>query len=388
MVKLTVEEIRDVESFQELREEWDNLLEKSGDNNVFLTWEWLFLWWRYHRSDKQLRILLIKDQDNIVGIAPFMEWRYQKGFFHINIMENICAEECDYSGVILTDHIEESLSTLLDYLQGIIRDGKTLVRIWHVPGQSDFLTTLNEIYQSYINKLSLHSRISGICPYIDLPATWDEFFQTLGGNTRKTYRRQINRLERDYTVEFNKYCGENDLNDKLENLFNFHKKRWEQREINSKFMEMESRGFYFDVSKAFYEKGWLDLSFINIDDKTVSIEWGFNYNGGYWNMTRSFDPDFSRYGVGSIHAMYLIQDAINKNQNKFDLLKGTESYKNHYTKNQTLNYVITINSKSFTGICRVIILDLFAKFARFNNRSFRENITLLAKKIRSGKNSE
>ena len=41
----TIEEVNDVEGFRSLKETWNNLLRESSDNNIFLTWEWLFTWW-------------------------------------------------------------------------------------------------------------------------------------------------------------------------------------------------------------------------------------------------------------------------------------------------------------------------------------------------------
>ena len=37
--------ITDIRAFQELREEWNSLLDASGSWNPFLTWEWMWAWW-------------------------------------------------------------------------------------------------------------------------------------------------------------------------------------------------------------------------------------------------------------------------------------------------------------------------------------------------------
>ena len=154
---------------------------------MFLTWEWLFTWWRHYGEGKQLRVILIKDHDQIIGIAPFMQWQYRKGLYNINVLENICAQECDYSGIILAERIDDAMVTLLDHLQEITSNGKTIVRIWHVPVQSSFLTVLRKEHPSFRKSLVLNEQLSSYCIYISLPSTWEEFFQNLGRKTRKNY---------------------------------------------------------------------------------------------------------------------------------------------------------------------------------------------------------
>ena len=202
MADLSIEEVKDIEAFRSLRNTWNALLEKSADNNVFLTWEWLFTWWRHYGGNKQLRILLVKELDRIIGIAPFMQWQYQKGLFNINILENICAQECDYSGVILAERADDVMVTLLNYLQGITANGQTVVRIWHVPETSDFLTVLKKEHPSFRKSLALDEKLSSYCLYITLPSTWEELSQNMGRKTRKNLRRFTNLLEKDFEVEF------------------------------------------------------------------------------------------------------------------------------------------------------------------------------------------
>jgi CelD/BcsL family acetyltransferase involved in cellulose biosynthesis len=383
LAELSIEEVNDIETYSSLGERWDALLQKSSDNNIFLTWEWLFIWWRHYGEGKQLRILLIKEQDKIIGIVPMMQWQYKKGPFHINLLENICAEECDYSGAILTERVDESVAILLKYLQKITSDSKTIVRIWHVPERSNFLSVLRKEHPVFIKSLILNERLSSQCPYIDLPTTREEYFQTLGKRTREHIRRRAKYLENDFTVEFKKYTGDEDLQSMLENLFLLHQERWQARNIVSKFQTPQARGFYVEVSEVFHQKGWLNLSFVNINGRIASIEWGFNYDRTYWSMTFSFDIDYSRYSLGRIHSMYLIQDAINNGQRKFDMLKGIEDYKSHYAKNKASNMLITLSHNNLKGKIRVISLNILMKFDNMRVRSIRENLGLLLDKIRS-----
>ena len=69
MLKLEI--IDCLEKFRALREEWDNLLDNSNADNIFLTWEWQFNWWKAFSSGKKLHIILARDETGkLMGIAP------------------------------------------------------------------------------------------------------------------------------------------------------------------------------------------------------------------------------------------------------------------------------------------------------------------------------
>ncbi|HOW17741.1 MAG TPA: hypothetical protein PLC79_01790, partial [Phycisphaerae bacterium] len=56
------QEIRSEEEFAAIRDEWQALLAISPANTIFLTWEWLFEWWRSYGGGRALRGLLLRDE--------------------------------------------------------------------------------------------------------------------------------------------------------------------------------------------------------------------------------------------------------------------------------------------------------------------------------------
>ena len=56
----TVETIDDGPGFAKLKPEWEDLLESSASQCLFLTWEWLHTWWKHLAADRQLSILAVR----------------------------------------------------------------------------------------------------------------------------------------------------------------------------------------------------------------------------------------------------------------------------------------------------------------------------------------
>src|SRR3990170_7916708 len=107
---LRITEINDTKRFFELKNEWNKVLEKSKDNNVFLTWEFLFTFWNHFGSGKKLRILVIEDKKEIIAIAPLRQSRYSFGpLLGYNVIEPLGYRGADYTGLILTERQQECL---------------------------------------------------------------------------------------------------------------------------------------------------------------------------------------------------------------------------------------------------------------------------------------
>jgi CelD/BcsL family acetyltransferase involved in cellulose biosynthesis len=384
MAGFSVEEINDVEQFQALNVEWNELLQKSSDNNIFLTWEWLFNWWQCYGRNNKLRIIIIKKGSKIIGIAPFMENKYREGPVSVNVMENLCSEECDYSGIILAEEKQEAFTLLMDYLAGIIKTEKLIVRMYHIPENSTFLTLLREQYPSLSKSLYLDEQPSSFCSYILLPDTWEEYFQTLGRNSRRNITRNLKHIQKEHVVEFKQYTDVSDLMDKLQVLFDLHQKKWAAKNISSKFISQEAREFYINVSKAFHKNNWLNFSYLRVDEKPVSLLWSFSYNDVFYAMTIATDPDYLDYSIGNVHLMKSVENSIQNGLRKFDFLKGDEGYKGHWTDDKTDNMRITFTNDSIRGKWRVKLLQALIKYGYARKRSLRENFNLLLMKIKSG----
>ncbi len=69
--------------WQTLAGDWERMVERCG-GSVFLTMEWLVPWWRHlRRAGDRLAILVAREGDDVVGLAPLYRRRtsaYGLGF--------------------------------------------------------------------------------------------------------------------------------------------------------------------------------------------------------------------------------------------------------------------------------------------------------------------
>jgi len=69
---ITVEKVVTREEFKGLAAAWSSLLQESASDTLFLTHEWLNAWWEVFGSERELYILLVRDSEELIGIAPLI----------------------------------------------------------------------------------------------------------------------------------------------------------------------------------------------------------------------------------------------------------------------------------------------------------------------------
>lgn len=324
---LRIKELNDYNQFIDLREKWNNVLKKSKDDDIFLTWEWFSTWWKHYGKDRELIILLAEDRNEIVAIAPLMYSVHELFELKLRKMEFIgTGTHTDYSNFILTEKKWQSLKLFLKYLTNLTWD---CLELREIPETAESLFFLREISRKAHMP---EQRVSSKCYYTHLPASWESFSKDLSGNMRRNLRRRMKRLREKYKVEFKKQDDFESLQEAMKTFFYLHQKRWRSKGLPGSFgKDPKFRNFLLDVSKCFAERNWLNLSFLTVNDEPISSALCFEYNNTLYYYHPGFDPAYSKFSVGNLLIAHLIEYSIRKGLTKFDFLKGAESYKSDWT---------------------------------------------------------
>ena len=88
---LQVEIIDDVEGFDGLREEWQGLHARTVPRNVFSSFVWARTWWRYFGAGRRPFLVLVRDCDRLVALAPLELSRLHLGPFSVRALQIIHA---------------------------------------------------------------------------------------------------------------------------------------------------------------------------------------------------------------------------------------------------------------------------------------------------------
>jgi len=329
------------EEFSDMKDEWNELLQKSSNNDFFLTWEWVFTWWEVYGKDKEIFVLLIEDNEgNLAGIAP---WYIKKGRINfIGYGENLCSE---YLNIIIKKGYEE---VVLDEIFNYLKVNKDE---WSVLFLTDILEKHNITdlicTKAKDKKLPFcREKINIPCVCMALPEDSDLMWRGLSKKFRSNIRWARKKIEENTNSSIKFFFQEDIPKQSMEDMFMLHNKRMEEKGLKGKF-DLKDYGLFHRtlLGKAGNHKA---LSLLEIDGKNVGMIYGFNYQNKMYIYQTGFDPssEYKKYSIGQILYSYMIEKAIEMECKEFDFLRGDEKHKLKWTDSKKTKEKIHIFNNS------------------------------------------
>lgn len=320
-----IQKIDTTDAFEKLKGTWGELLEDSPSNCFFLTWEWLFTWWRHLAGGRNLFILAVESEKKTIGLAPFVIGPARFGIPSLRAVEFLGSGSVgsDYLDVIARRGAEEeTVDRLAEYLGG----QKVMLELGQL-GQSPLASRLAErlVQQSRYRSLLVKT---DVCPYIDLTGqTWNSYLATLGSSHRSNFHRRVKQLQSAFELRFEMARTEKECRVFIAALIELHRKRWQGKGASEAFSTPDMVSFHEHVSLLALERGWLRLFVLWLNGHPASALYGFRYDSRFYFFQSGLDPKYSRYSVGLVTMGLAIKNAIEDGAKEYDLLHGDESYK-------------------------------------------------------------
>ncbi|HTM11115.1 MAG TPA: GNAT family N-acetyltransferase [Verrucomicrobiae bacterium] len=318
-----VVKIETAEDFEQLRGAWRDLLDASSANCFFLTWEWLFTWWKHLSGQRKLFILTLHSGGKMIALAPFAAKPERFGIPPTLEFLGSGAAGSDYLDLIVRNGSErEAIDELAEYLAerkllldlGQLRSSALARRLARTLGERSG-------YRSW-------EVPTDICPYIELTgATWDSYLASLGASHRANFQRRLKQLRRDFTFRFESAATEEQRRDFLAALIDLHRRRWRDKGRSEAFSTPDMVSFHDELSQRALERGWLRLFILSLDDLPAAALYGFHHHGRFYFFQSGLDPDYARYSTGLVAMGLTIRFALEEGAQEYDLLHGSETYK-------------------------------------------------------------
>ena len=338
------------EDFFALEKDWNRLLGESGSDNIFLTFEWLACWWKVFKKNKKLFILLVKEADEIIGIAPLMISRVGKFFSKLRIISFIGIKSSAYGDLIIKKNRGEALRAISRFLadRTLLWD---VINLKQLPEDSPNLPFLKEL--GWDSKFLWEKRNAAPCFYIPLKDGWESYLANFSSKDRKNFRSHTKNLNKIGEVHFIHYenNGDEDVSKVMPTIIEIFNKRWGAKKKVSPLLLPEKKEFIEEVAKCFQKKNWLDLAILKCNGQIIAYMLGFCYNRKHWAWNTAFDPDFSKFGPGALILKEIIECAFKKNFSEFDMLQGKHLYKSKWARGERKTFEFLIFKKGlFTYI--------------------------------------
>jgi len=338
---LQIERIATLSEFENVADEWNQILAASGSDNIHLTYEWLLTWAATLGKKRELLILRIKENNETIGFAPLMIMTIRlKHLLPYRQIRFLADSESDFADVIITRNRSEVIQYLLNYLSENQRWGEILLHaIPEVsPNFSAFQSVLSASTFSY--EFTPHTK----CYFIPVKEkAWDEFYQqTSKGNIHKDMRRLKNHYSK-LSWEI-KEIADNDLSAVTPVISRLHRSSQSRKERESSYKQSEFINYIESMITELRRKGWIRIFILSIGGQAVSFMLGFEYKRVFYWWNTGFDPAFKNVSPTKFLLYNILQKGFEEQLwDEFNFMRGRTAYKSHWTS-------------SFYNLCQLRIL--------------------------------
>lgn len=363
MLALTLKIISTYDKFLDFRRQWDDLLARAGNECVFLTWEWVKNWLDVFGEGKQVHIVLAYSPDNVlVAMAPMMVRRVSRFGISLKRLEFLGSGHevtPDHLGLVALDAYKRRFEH--EFFRYLTHAGGWDVALLRDMGEdAGFIERAADYLDgSYTWTL----KANGVCPYIELPRTWEEYLATLSPNNRYNIGRKERAIAKKNPAEFELWRDAGTLSQGMGALQELHRQRMSDKKREGASLEEDFWCFHQRIAHEFHEKGWLLLGVLRMNGRIIACQYAFNYKGRVSFYQSGIDRSFNKYSPGLLSTAHMIRESINAGAFEYDFLRGSEAYKFHWAKAQRRNTEIIIWNNTVKAMLHRV---LFAskKFAR------------------------
>lgn len=319
---LRIDEITSFDGFLGLEPLWNAVLAKSDTDIPFLTFEWFSSWWRGYGSGKQPYILVVRDGQEPVAIAPLMRSRtFWRGLpaRTVSFMANANSFR---TALILARNDDSLVERLLSHVRA--RGGFDIMRLEHMVKDSfSHRSVLDALTRWKVPCVEMRGEVS---PYIPVQESWDEFVKKRSRNFRSKLRLTENQLKNRSGYEIKTYVTDN-IPGAMEQLLSISRRTWKYAEGTAIASNGDNIHFYRSLATAAAAAGWLKLRVLRLGGEPVAFAFNLDYRGVSFFLKTGFDEKYRNFSSGEFLLHRSIKECFDGGFREYDLLGGSEPYK-------------------------------------------------------------
>lgn len=353
---MKVEVIVNDNQFKELKDDWNSLLSRSKSYSIFLTWEWLYYWWLHFKGNKELFIILIKNESNgqILGILPCcIQIDKFINFIPIKKIKFLGTEKVasDFLDFIIFPGFEQLvIKSVFEYMD-MVKDRWDMIEIGEIEKYSN---SIGIVKKTVRGKFRLLEQKAQTCPYIKLPENFELLLSSLNLKMRSNVKRRMKLIEATNEAKLLLINKKEQLRRNIDTLFDLHNRRFEKKHngknLKSAFCGNEIKHFHYEIAEQFLLNDWLRFYLLELENKPIAALYNFRYKDRLYNYQSGIDSRLNNWGLGTVLISFCLNSGISEGLKEFNFLRGNEEYKYRWSKcyKETVNILIV--NKTFPAI--------------------------------------
>lgn len=359
--------IRILHSFDEaepFRSAWNDLNHRAP-SDIFQTFEWSKIWWKYYGTKRELHLILCFTNDELVGIVPAFIENLHLGFVGIRAAKLIGSDHtinlCQLP--ILPPALQRVLPRVIQYFLG-----KGRCDLFNIGPLATSDVDIEMLLAAARNgdKVLAESTVLGTdCnTYFHLPENFTDYLRSLNKQARGNFLRSVIQLTNAHQVTFDFVSEPSQLMAEFESFCALHEAQWRAEGKLGHFGDWPLSGpFTRDVIRCLGAQGLVRFYRIIADGRLISSQLCYVYKGvNYWRLpARLSAPEWDKYSLGRMGLLKMIESSLSAG------VRVIEGGRGHYPyKLQLGAYEVPLRSVQYvrdtsSSRARVRVFTLYAR---------------------------
>ena len=333
--------LREIPEDETLRRQWDALVDRGGQPQVFYTYEWALAVYRAYQASLHPLLFLAYDEPAydepgaLRGVAALaMDACGKEACF-------LCATTGDYCDVLSS--VEDRPAFVDEVFGGIEKLGIASVVLANLPADSPTISATRRAAANH--HFHCFARTAYECAQVLLGS-----LERRGGEKpvlprKKMLRRFVNAMGRESPVRLEHARSWSDVQPIFPEFARAHVARFLATGRVSNLVRSERRVFLEELARLLSSSGWLVLTRMMTGARAVAWNYGFQFHDTWFWYQPTFDSDLEKYSPGFCLLAKLIEEASENTALQFvDLGLGAEDYKERFANRTRETLHVTLQT--------------------------------------------
>ena len=342
---IEVREINQIEGLGEFRTAWQTLLAHTPDASFFHSLEWLECYWKHFAAGQQLRVLVVSEGRQPIGIVPLVVRTESTRVGRLRMLTYPLQDWATFFSPI-GPNPSAALVAALRHVRHAPRDWDVLDLRWVDADRTDRGRTERAMAQTGFRPCGQKWDRTSL---VELPENWQDYWQGREAKFRKNIDRVELQMAEQGKAELVRYrpdpaCGGEvdprwDLYDACVGLA---QRSWQGKSGDkTNLCHPEFSGFFRDAHAAAARLGAADVSLLFFNDEPAAFMMNYHWQGAVYGLRRGFDPQFKHLRPGLVLQKLMLEDGHRRGDRCYDLGTGSHDAKEAWRTSLQTSYRYT-----------------------------------------------
>lgn len=325
--ELGVTVVSDPNQWLSLRDRWDELVSETPDGSVFHGFDYLWQWWKFHGTWRDLRVFVIRRNDEIIGVVPMMIDYYPVfGRSMRNLLFLTATMDMNRPKMIFGRHGELCLPAFLGWLKAHPAEWDILDIEEQLPGP-----LFDELEGELRREGHLIARSGTVCPYITFEDSWEAFLASRTSRMRSNVKRIRRRLAEEGAVRVDLATRPPEIDKAMAVFRDIESRSWKSGEHLDLESDRARLGFNQALARVFGKAGAFQIRTLVCDDRPIASTYGIASDGVFQSLKIAHDDAFQRFSPGTLLESYEIESLFDSGLQSYEFLGSFVANKLRWT---------------------------------------------------------